>query len=189
MRKVMLGMQITLDGFLAGPNNEMDWMTPTDEEQREIAALMENVGAALMGYGAYKDMSSYWPHVPQSPSASEGEREVARVMNKAHKLVLSNTDEELAWENSELLLVKNDDDIVGAVTRLKQQAGKDLGLGGGAGIAQTFARLGLVDEYRLMVHPVAIGKGKALFTDRTNLELVSVKSYKSGVMQVIYRPR
>jgi dihydrofolate reductase len=73
--------------------------------------------------------------------------------------------------------------------RAKQQAGKDLGVPGGIRTAQTFVRLGLIDEYVFMVHPIAIGKGQSVFTTRVNLELVSVKTYTSGVMRVHYRPR
>jgi dihydrofolate reductase len=85
--------------------------------------------------------------------------------------------------------VKSDDDLVEAVQKIKQQSGKDLGVPGGIRTAQTFVRLGLIDEYVLMVHPVAIGKGQSVFTKRVNLELVSVKTYQSGVMRVHYRPR
>jgi dihydrofolate reductase len=72
---------------------------------------------------------------------------------------------------------------------MKQQPGRDLGVPGGIRTAQTFVRLGLVDEYVLMVHPVAIGQGQRVFTDRVNLYLVSAKTYRSGVMRVCYRPR
>lgn len=85
--------------------------------------------------------------------------------------------------------MKSDKDLVEAVTKFKQQPGKDLGIPGGIRTAQTFVRLGLLDEYVLMVHPAAIGNGKRVFADRINLELVSAKTYKSGVMRVCYRPR
>jgi len=85
-------------------------------------------------------------------------------------------------------VVKRDQDLVEAVNKMKQQPGKDLGVPGGIRTAQTFVRLGLIDEYVLMVHPVAIGNGQRVFTDRVNLELVSTKTYKSGVMRVCYRP-
>jgi dihydrofolate reductase len=86
-------------------------------------------------------------------------------------------------------VVNSDDELVEAVKKIKRQPGKDLGVPGGIRTAQTFVRLGLIDEYVLMVHPVAIGKGQSVFTNRVNLELVSVKTYQSGVMRVHYRPR
>jgi dihydrofolate reductase len=125
----------------------------------------------------------------QNPSASKGERAIAQAVNNKHSIILSNKEEKLEWDNSELLLVKSDKELVEAVTTLKQQPGKDLGVPGGIRIAQMFVRLGLIDEYVLLVHPVTIGNGKRVFTDKVNLELVSTKTYKSGVMRVCYRPR
>jgi len=110
-------------------------------------------------------------------------------VNRLRTIVISNTDEQLGWDNSELLVVDNDAELVEAVTRFKQQPGRDLGVPGGVRTAQAFARLGLIDEYVFMVHPVALGQGRPVFTDRMNLELVSTKAYKSGVVQVCYRPR
>ena len=109
-------------------------------------------------------------------------------MNTLHPLILSRKAEHLEWENTELLVVKSDQDLVEAVKKMKQQPGKDLGVPGGIRTAQTFVRLGLIDEYMLMVHPVAISNGQHVFTDRVNLELVSAKTYTSGVMRVCYRP-
>ena len=109
-------------------------------------------------------------------------------MNTLHPLILSNKEEKLEWENTELLLVKSDNDLIEAVKKIKQQPGKVLGVPGGIRTAQTFVRLGLIDEYVLMVHPVAIGNGQRVFTDRVNLELVSTRTYRSGVMRVCYRP-
>ena len=109
-------------------------------------------------------------------------------MNTLHPLILSRKAEQLEWENTELLVVKSDQDLVDAVKKMKQQPGRDLGVPGGIRTAQTFVRLGLIDEYVLMVHPVAIGKGQRVFTDRADLELVNAKTYTSGVMRVCYRP-
>ena len=80
-------------------------------------------------------------------------------------------------------------DLVTGVAKLKAQPGRDIGVPGGVRTGQTFARLGLVDEYILMVHPIAIGAGRPLFTKRTELELTRKKAYRTGVMQVRFRPR
>ncbi|BCL83793.1 hypothetical protein ccbrp13_62580 [Ktedonobacteria bacterium brp13] len=133
-------------------------------------------------------MIPYWLSVTQNPSASKEERAIAQAVNTLRPFILSNREEKLAWENTELLVVKSDDDLVEAVKKIKQQPGKDLGVPGGIRTAQTFVRLGLIDEYVLMVHPVAIGKGQSVFTHRVNLERVSAKIYTSGVMRVHYRP-
>jgi dihydrofolate reductase len=189
MRKVFLYMTMTLDGFIAGPNNELDWMsqTPDQEQNDDIVALLNGADAGFMGYPTASGMIPYWSSVAKNPSASEGEQAIAQAISKLHGIVISNTAEKIEWDNSELLLVQTDDDLIEAVTRLKRQPGKDLGVPGGVRTAQTFVRLGLVDEYVLMVHPIALGNGKRLFPNKVNLELVSAKTYKSGVMRVCYR--
>lgn len=190
MRKVFLYMTMTFDGFFAGPNNELDWMAQTADQEMndEMVALFERFDSGFIGFPTASGMIPYWLDVAKNPSASKGERAIAQAVNKLHPIILSNKEEKLEWENSELLLVKSDKDLVEAVTKLKRQPGKDLGVPGGIRTAQTFVRLGLIDEYVLMVHPVAIGNGKRVFTDRVNLELLSAKTYKSGVMRVCYRP-
>ena len=191
MRKVFLYMTMTFDGFFSGPHGELDWMaqTPDQEMNDEIVALFEGFDSGFIGYPTASGIIPYWLEVAKNPSASKGERAIALAVNKLHPIIISNKEEKLEWDNSELLLVKSDKDLVEAVTKLKRQPGRDLGVPGGIRTAQTFVRLGLIDEYVLMVHPVAIANGKRVFTDRVNLELVSAKTYKSGVMRVCYRPR
>lgn len=191
MRKVFLNMTMTLDGFFCGPNGELDWMsqTPDQELNDDIVAFFQGVEQGFIGYPTASGMIPYWLGVAQNPAASKEERAIAQAVNTLHPFILSNREEKLAWENTELLVVKSDDELVEAVQKIKQQSGKDLGVPGGIRTAQTFVRLGLINEYVLMVHPVAIGKGQSVFTKRVNLELVGVKTYKSGVMRVHYRPR
>jgi len=191
IKKVFLYMTMTFDGFFAGPNNELDWMSQTADQEMndDIVALISGADTGFMGYPTASGMIPYWSNVAKNPSASKGERAIAQAVNNIHSIILSNKEEKLEWENSELLLVKSEKDLVEAVTKIKRQPRKDLGVPGGIRTAQTFVRLGLIDEYVLMVHPVAIGNGKRVFTDRVNLELVSAKTYTSGVMRVCYRPR
>ena len=191
MRKVFLNMTMTFDGFFCGPNGELDWMSqvPDQELNDDIVAFFQGVDQGFIGYPTASGMIPYWLSVAQNPTASKEERAIAQAVNTLHPFILSNREEKLEWENTELLVVKSDDDLVEAVEKIKQQPGKDLGVPGGIRTAQTFVRLGLIDEYVLMVHPVAIGKGQSVFTNRVNLELVSTKTYKSGVMRICYRPR
>jgi len=181
MRKVFLYMTMTFDGFFSGSNGELDWMvqTPDQELNDDIVDILKRADTGFMGYPTAYGMISYWSNVAKNPSASKGERAIADVVNNIHSIVISNKEEKLEWGNSELLVVKSDHDLVEAVKKIKQQPGKDLGVPGGIRTAQTFVQLGLIDEYVLMVHPVAIG----------NLELVSTKTYTSGVMRVCYHPR
>jgi dihydrofolate reductase len=191
MRKVFLNMTMTWDGFFCGPNGELDWMSqmPDQELNDDVVAFFQGVDQGFLGYPTASGMIPYWLGVAQNPAASKQERAIAQAVNTLHPFILSNREEKLAWENTELLVVKSDDDLAEAVQKIKQQQGCDLGVPGGIRTAQTFVRLSLIDEYVLMVHPVAIGKGQSVFTKRVNLELVSVKTYKSGVMRVHYRPR
>jgi len=190
MRKVLLNMTMTLDGFFCGPNGELDWMsqTPDQELNGDIVAFFQEVDDGFIGYPTASGMIPYWLGVAQNPSASSEDRAIAQAVNQLHALILSNREEKLVWENTKLLVVKSDDELVEAVKKIKQQPGKDLGVPGGIRTAQTFVRLGLVDEYVLMVHPVTIGQGQSVFTNKVNLELVGVKTYKSGVTRVHYRP-
>lgn len=191
LRKVFLSMTMTLDGFFAGPHGELDWMaqTPDQELNDDIVAFFQGVDRGFIGYPTASGMIPYWLSVAQNPAASKEERAIAQAVNTLHPFIISHQEEKLEWENTELLVVKNDHDLVEAVKKIKQQPGKDLGVPGGIRTAQTFVRLGLIDEYVLIVHPVVIGNGQRVFTDRTNLELVSSKTYPSGVMRLYYRPR
>lgn len=183
-------MTMTCDGFVAGPNNQLDWMaqTPDQELNDDIVDLLEGFDSGFIGYPTASGMIPYWAGVAGNPSAPREEHAIAQAVNTLHAFIVSNREEKLPWENKELLLVKEDDDLVEAVTRIKQQPGKDLGVPGGIRTAQTFVRLGLIDEFVFMVHPIAIGNGKRVFTNKANLELISVKAYQSGVMRVSYKP-
>jgi dihydrofolate reductase len=191
MRKVFLYMTMTFDGFFSGPNGELDWMVQTLDQELidDIVALFKSADAGFIGYPTASEMIPYWANVAKNPSAPKDELAIADAVNSMHSIIISNKEEKLEWENSELLLVKNDNDLVEAVAKFKRQPGKNLGVPGGIRTAQTFVRLGLIDEYILTVHPVVIGNGKGVFTNRVNLELVSAKTYNSGVMRVCYRPR
>jgi dihydrofolate reductase len=191
MRKVFLSMTMTLDGYFCGPNGELDWMsqTPDQELNDAMVAFFQGVDQGFIGYPTASGMIPYWLDVAQNPEASQEERAIAQAVNTLHAFILSNREEQLAWEHTELLVVNSDDDLIEAVQKIKRQSGKDLGVPGGIRTAQAFVRLGLIDDYVLMVHPVAIGKGQSVFTTKVNLELVSVKTYQSGVMRVHYQPR
>ena len=191
MRKVFLYMTMTFDGFFSGPHGELGWMSQAADQELndDIVGLFQGFDSGFIGYPTASELIPYWLNVANNPSAPKDERAIAQVVNALHPLIVSHREEKLEWENAELLVVKSDQDLVEAVKKVKQQPGKDLGVPGGIRTAQTFVRLGLIDEYVLMVHPVAIGNGQRVFTDRANLELVSAKTYQSGVMRVCYRPR
>src|SRR6266540_4226209 len=108
MRKVILYVTMSFDGFIAGPNNELDWMLPTADDGMvaDIVNLFNEVDGWFIGYPTASGMIPYWSNVAQNPLASQSERDIAQAVNKLHSIILSNTPERLEWANSELLLVK-----------------------------------------------------------------------------------
>ena len=133
-------------------------------------------------------MLPYWLNVAGNPQAPASERALAEAVNRLRPFLVSDRDEPVPWPNAELLVAHHDEQLADAVRREKEKPGKDLGVPGGIRTAQTFVRLGLVDEYVLTVHPVALGRGKRIFTGQTSLELIDAKTYRSGVIRARYQP-
>ena len=190
--KIILNMTMTLDGFIAGPNNELDWMAnASNQDPEEIKDNLENLrtyDSGIMGYPTVQGMVYYWKQVEIDPKSSNTERDIAKIVNNYHVYALSTKEEPLPSENTEIFIVKNDKDIIEAVKNIKTKEKRNIGIAGGIRTAQTLSRLGLIDEYLLTIYPVAIGSGKPLFTDKINLELLSSKTYKNGIMRCKYRP-
>jgi dihydrofolate reductase len=188
VRKVILQIDVTLDGFVAGPNGETDWVTEDAEMNQDAYDLLTTADTILLGRVAYQMFVSYWPFVDLNGSNIESK--IAHQLNQATKIVFSRTLEKVEWGNwDNARLVKGN--IAEEITNLKSLPGKNLLLYAGAEIAATFIRLGLIDEYRLRIHPVVVGGGKPLFKDLTagfHLNLVKAKAYKNGAVLLEYRP-
>jgi dihydrofolate reductase len=191
MAKIFLYMTITLDGCISGPNGELDWFDPseTDKElHNDILGLLHGVGSWIMGYPTGPGMIAYWKNVEDTGKAEKWEMDIAHAVNKLQTIVISSKPEKPV-DRAELIVARDDRELVDSVTRIKQRSTRDIYVPGGVRTAQNFSRLGLIDEYILMVYPVGIGQGKHLFTEEIKLELVNVKRYKSGVVQLRYRPK
>jgi dihydrofolate reductase len=191
MRRIILFMTMTLDGFVAGANNDLDWFNPPTNDtelDRDIVQIVESVDTWLMGYPTGPGMVAYWREAENNEKTQEWEMAIAKAVNRLHPIAISNREEKVE-PGLELVVARNDDEFVKVVDEIRRREGGNIYVPGGVRTGQKFARLGLVDEYVLMVHPVAIGEGKRLFASKTGLELVSAKPYKSGVVQVRYRPR
>ncbi|HEX5997669.1 MAG TPA: dihydrofolate reductase family protein, partial [Jiangellales bacterium] len=190
MRNLFLYMTTTVDGFVAGPEDELDWMrqVPDEDLTADIVELLSRADSGFLGYPVAIGMIPYWRSVESNPEASAANRAIAQTVNRLHPIVISNVDTELPWDNAELLVARDDAELVDAVIKLKREPGTDLSVAGGVRTAQRFARLGLVDEYVFLVHPVALGQGKPVFTHRADLALVDTKTYPSGIIRVRYRP-
>jgi dihydrofolate reductase len=182
VRKLIYSMGISLDGFMAGPNGEIDWATPDEELHRFHNQQAREVGAHLYGRRLYEVMT-YWETVDQDPSANEVLLEFARIWKDTPKIVFSRTLENVEG-NARLVR----DGAAEEVARLKNEPGKDLAVGG-AGLASTFIERGLVDEYRLFVSPVVLGAGTPFFPaldERIKLELVETRTFGSRVVYSRY---
>jgi dihydrofolate reductase len=183
MRKLIYSMGVSLDGFIAGPGGEIDWSAPDEELHRFHNEQTREVGAHLLGRRLYEEMV-YWETADEEPSLSDYELEFARIWKAQPKIVFSKTLEKVVG-NARLIR----DNAAEEVARLKEQPGKDLSVGG-AGLASTFTRLGLIDEYRLFVSPVVLGGGTPYFPpldERINLELVETHTFGSRVVYARYR--
>lgn len=190
MADLVLTMTMSLDGFFCGPGGELDWMTqaPDPEFSRDNVASFDRFDRGFIGYPTASGMLPYWLDVASNPQAPADQRALAGALNKLHPILISNREEPVPWPNAELLVVHNDEQLADAVHREKDKPGKDLGVPGGIRTAQTFIRLGLVDEYVFTVHPVALGHGNRIFTGKTSLELVDTTTYPSGITRTRYRP-
>jgi dihydrofolate reductase len=183
MRKVIYSMGVSLDGFIAGPNGEIDWGAPDEERHRFHNEQTREIGAHFCGRRLYEEMR-YWDTAEENPSASEYELEFARVWKEIPKIVFSTTLEKVDG-NARLAT----DGVAKEVARLKAEPGKDLAVGG-AGLASSFIEQGLVDEFRLFVSPVVLGGGTPYFPalqERIDLELVETKTFGSPVVYLRYQ--
>ncbi len=183
MRKVLFFVLTTLDGFFEGLDMDISWHN-VDAEFNEFAiAQLNSVDALLFGRVTYELMASYWP----TPDAKKNDPVVAGKMNSTPKIVFSKTLEKVNWENTRLIK----DNFVKEISKLKQQAGKDMIIFGSSDLAVTFIEHGLIDEYRIMVNPIVLGGGKSLFKgvkDKLNLKLLKTKTFKSGNVLLYYQP-
>jgi dihydrofolate reductase len=183
-RGLIYSMGVSLDGFIAGPGGEIDWSAPDEELHRFHNQQAREIGAHLLGRRMYEVMS-YWETADEQLSA-EHLLEFARIWKDTPKVVFSTTLEQV---KGNARLVKKS--AAEEVARLKEQPGKDLSVGG-AGLASTLIKLGLVDEYRLFVSPVVLGGGTPFFPavdERVDLELVETRTFGSRVIYVRYRQR
>lgn len=187
MGKLISFTIVSVDGYFAGPNGEIDWFKNNDEEDTRFAAENADPSATLLfGRTTYEMMAGYWPTadaIKQNPA-------VAGTMNNAHKIVFSKTKKPVrdgpVWKNVELVRDINRKEIM----KLKEQAGGDMVILGSGSIVRQLANLGLIDEYQLLVTPVVLGAGKYLFRDVAgmDLKLLDSRIFTSGKVYLKYGP-
>jgi dihydrofolate reductase len=179
MRKVVAVELVSLDGVMEAPE---EWAFPYSNDEMEAANAkgMAASDAMLLGRVTYEQMAAFWPGQP-------GGTPMVDYINSVQKLIVSTSLEEVGWNNSALIK----DDVAEEIAGLKQQSGKDITIIGSAILVRSLLEADLLDELRIMVHPVVLGGGKRLFEDgggQEILELVSSETFGTGVVSLVYRP-
>jgi dihydrofolate reductase len=179
MRNVILDLAVTLDGFIEGPNGEIDWCVMDDD--MDFESFLAAIDTIFYGRVSYEMWGNYKP----GDNATQAEKSLLAAVHSKQKFVFSrksHDDKTATWISS---------DIAETVAEIKAQEGKNIWLYGGAKLIKHFIHSGLIDVFRLSVHPVALGRGKPLFedlTERVELNLIKANTFKSGVVQLIYEP-
>jgi dihydrofolate reductase len=191
MRNLILFMHMSLDGFVADKGSAWTTVAP-GLFGTAVPALTKKSDTLFLGRVIADDLLGYWLHAEaRDPGLAKGEVAYARWATKAHKVIVSKVEEKLKWENAELRVVKSDKDMVRVVSSLKKRPGKNMIVHGGVRTARNLTRLGLIDEYQLVVHPVLLGNGSSIFESLKNrraLELVRIEDLKAGVILLVYKP-
>jgi dihydrofolate reductase len=191
MRKIIAALQVSVDGFIEGPDGALDWID-TWEDQFDLS---HQIDACILGAGMYPGYEQYWRAILANPegilpftgrAASPGEIEYARCADQTPHFVLSTTLQSVNWRIARIIR------SVDEIRLMKQRPGKDIHAVGGATFISSLMNLELIDEIRLVMHPVVLGGGKALFKDvngRHALELTDIARVASGSVRLIYRRR
>jgi dihydrofolate reductase len=194
-RSVVVTTFVTLDGYMVGPDEDMSW-TIDDFDRDMQAEIAEDMSTRydlfVFGRLTYEIFKAYWPNaVPYEegdelkPAAGREDPRIIRALNETPKLVFSTTMKDSDWDNTQFAAGGPE----AVIRRLKAQPGKDISVQGSASVVQALERAGLIDEYRLFVHPVLLGVGKPLFAtdaNRQDLELVRLDQYPNGVLATTY---
>jgi dihydrofolate reductase len=187
-RRIIAALQVSLDGLIEGPDGEVDWIGSWEDS----FDLLPEIDTLVLGGGAYPGYEQYWQAILANPEGvqpltgkvpSQGEVAYARFADTTPHVVLSRTLETVAWQTTRIVR------DVADVAALKQQPGKAIHAVGGASLVSTLMNAGLVDQLRLTVHPVVLGKGKALFKDvegRHGLELLETRRLPGGRVSLTY---
>jgi dihydrofolate reductase len=183
VRKIIYSMMVSLDGFIAGREGELDWAIIDRELHEYVNEQERGVDTHLYGRRTWEVMAEYWPTADTDPSLPDYAVEFARIWKKLKKVVFSRT---LTEVEGNAMLVRE----VSAteIERMKQESGKDMAIGG-AELASTFMQLGLIDEYHLYVHPVMLGGGTPMFpalSEPLKLRLLETRTFGSGVLYLRY---
>ena len=185
MRKIILSLHTSLDGFAAGPNGEMDWIKFDDEMFRLVGKFTAEADTALYGRVTYQMMDSYWPSAAKQPNASEHDVEHSNWYNSVDKIVLSKTMKGSPANKTTFL----DGNIKAEIERIKALPGKNIMIFGSPTASHTLMEHNLIDEYWLFVNPIILGEGIPVFSkikDKIELKPIATKEFSCGVTGLNY---
>ena len=185
MRKIISFMHISLDGFVAGPNGEMNWINVDQELFDHVGKRISEGDTALYGRVTFQMMENYWPTAADQPNATKHDIEHSRWYSKVHKVVLSNTLTPAGFTNTKII----SDNLSERINELKQGEGKDILLFGSPKATHSLLQLNLIDGYWLFVNPIILGQGIPLFVDtkeKTKLKLLTTRILTCGVTELSY---
>jgi dihydrofolate reductase len=188
VRRVILLEHISLDGYLAGPQGEMDWINTDDDVWHYVHPVLDRADTVIWGHLTYKMMEEYWPTAPDRPDATQHDIHHVVWLRSATKIVLSKLLTQSTWPNTRVLHGDPSD----VIASLKREPGKNMVLIGSASVARAFIGRGLIDEFRLTLNPVMLGGGTSLFPNqvaKADLKLVESKALGSGVVALHYEKR
>ncbi len=178
-------MHISLDGFVAGPNGEMNWITVNEEIFDHVAKRISQTDTALYGRVTYQMMESYWPTAADGPNPSKHDIEHSAWYKNVHKIVLSKTINPAGLTNTTII----SDNLADKINQIKQQPGSDIAIFGSPTATHALMQLGLIDGYWLFVNPIILGQGISLFADvkdKVKLQLLNTTQFTCGVTELDY---
>lgn len=179
-------MHSSLDGFVAGSNGEMDWITVDEEIFDFVSTMTDKADTALYGRVTYQMMEAYWPTAGAKPDASRHDREHSIWYKNVSKVVLSKTLNDTGLKNTKVI----SDNLIENINKLKQKTGKNILIFGSPGASHSLLKLGLIDEFWIFLNPILIGEGISLFKDvpeLTKLVLLETRTFSCGVIALHYR--
>jgi len=178
-------MHISLDGFVAGPNGEIDWVKVDEEIFNYVGKRISEGDTALYGRVTYQMMEAYWPTAADKPAATRHDIEHSKWYSKVHKVVLSKTMKDAELTNTTII----SDNLSDRISEIKQQAGEDILLFGSPTATHSLIKQNLIDGYWLFVNPIILGQGIPLFVDindKIKLKLLTTRQFTSGVTELNY---
>jgi dihydrofolate reductase len=191
MRSIHLFVMLSLDGYFEGPDHDLSWHNVDDEFNKFAIEQLRETGLILFGRKTHQLMEGYWPKAAVDAEASPDDREIARLINDAEKIVFSRTlDSVRETENWKNVKLRRKVDSV-EIRRLKAMPGRDIWVGT-SDLAVSFIKEDLIDEFRFMINPVVVGGGTPIFQGldhRLDLEPTRIRKFKSGNVLMFYRPR